>query len=94
MREALELVDDDTDRLLASRVYSSYAVLCEEFEGQMRHHEALELAIEYAAGPPSEELASALSTMAMWHLRMEKIAGTIRYADQGDRRWPWRCPIS
>jgi DNA-binding CsgD family transcriptional regulator/tetratricopeptide (TPR) repeat protein len=82
MRKALELVDDDTDRLLASRVYSSYAVLCEEFEGQLGHHEALERAIEYAAGPPSEELASALSMMAGWHMRVQRNAGAIAYADR------------
>ena len=93
MREALELVDDDTDRLLASRVYSSYAVLCEEFEGQLGHREALERAIEYAAGPPSEELASALSTMAKWHLRVEKIVGTHHLRRPGASRWPRRCPF-
>ena len=53
--EALGLVDHDTDRNVASRVYSSYASQCWELEGQLGHREAVERAIAYAEGPPSEE---------------------------------------
>jgi DNA-binding CsgD family transcriptional regulator/tetratricopeptide (TPR) repeat protein len=73
MREALCLVDDRTDRLLASRVYSSYVTLCSELDGQLSHQEAIERAVSYAEGPPSEELANALTMMAHWHDRMERV---------------------
>jgi DNA-binding CsgD family transcriptional regulator/tetratricopeptide (TPR) repeat protein len=73
MLEALCLVDDRTDRLLASRVYSSYVTLCSELEGQLSHQEAVERAVSYAEGPPSEELATALTKMAHCHDRFERV---------------------
>jgi DNA-binding CsgD family transcriptional regulator/tetratricopeptide (TPR) repeat protein len=82
MREALDLLDDDTEPLLASRVYSSYAVLCGELEGHLHHREAVERAIAYAEGEPSEELATALYMMSRLHWRQEQIAEAFRYAER------------
>ena len=82
MREALSLLGADSDRLLASRVYSSYASLCHEFDGHLPHREALDLAVAYADGVPSEELAAALSTMALWHMRFESYSESLEYADR------------
>ena len=82
MQEALDLVDDDTDPLLASRVYSSYATLCFEFEGRLGHREAVDRAIAYAEGPPSEELATALLTMANRQQRQGHLRDALAYADR------------
>lgn len=82
MLEAMELVDDDADPLLASRVYSSYARLCFELEGQPGHREAVERAIACAEGPPSEELATALMMMAMTHWRLGRLNDALTYADR------------
>ena len=82
MRQALTMLDVEDDRLLASRVYSSYASLCHEFDGHLPHHEALERAVAYADDVASEELATALSTMALWHMRFESYAASLAYADR------------
>ena len=82
MLEALDLIDDDTDRLLASRVYSSYGTLCSELEGHLGHLEAVERAISYAEGPPSEELATALMIMAHCHLRVGRLRPALTYVER------------
>ncbi len=82
MLEALCLVDDRTDRLLASRVYSSYVTLCAEFEGQLTHEEAVARAVSYAEGAPSEELATALTKLAHWHERFERVQTARPYIDR------------
>ena len=64
------------------RVYSTYATLCREFEGYPGHREALEKAVAAAEGDPSEDLATALATKAMWHLRQEQFAAAIECADR------------
>jgi DNA-binding CsgD family transcriptional regulator/tetratricopeptide (TPR) repeat protein len=82
LRQALSLLDDDSDPLLMCRVYSTYATLCQEFEGYPSHREALEKAIAAAEGEPSEELANALVAKAEWHLRHEQFAAAAACADR------------
>ena len=82
VREALDLLDDTSDPLLMSRVYSSYVSMFREFEGYPGHREALEKAVAAAEGDPSEDLATALATKAMWHLRQEEFAAAIECADR------------
>ena len=82
VREALRLLDDESDPLLMCRVYSTYATLFKEFEGYPGHREALDKAVDAAEGEPSEELANALATKSMWHLRQEQFAAGIACADR------------
>ncbi len=82
MLEALGLVDDDTDRLLASRVYSSYASQCFELEGQLGHREAVERAIACAEGSPSEELATAQMMLAVIHWRLGCLHDALGFVDR------------
>ena len=73
MREALDARSTpDGDRLLASRVYSSYASLCHEFEGHLAAPRGRSSwPSTYAEGRPPRSSPTALSTMALWHLSFE-----------------------
>ena len=64
IREAIQELGPDPDPLLASRVYSSYGQLCHAIDDVLGQREAVTLALEYAEGEPSEELARALFAMA------------------------------
>lgn len=70
--KAISLLAADTDPLLASRVYSTYARMPRGIEGGISQEEATDLALEYARGLPSRELVSAL-----------RAAGVVR-GDRGD----------
>ncbi len=95
MREALELVDDDTDRLLASRVYSSYAVLCDEFEGQLappRGPRAGDRVRRWAS-----RRRSSPRRCRRWRCGTcgwRRSLGPSGYADQAIDGAPWRYPSS
>jgi DNA-binding CsgD family transcriptional regulator/tetratricopeptide (TPR) repeat protein len=62
--EALDLVASGADPRLASRVYTSYACLCEELPGYLSHSEALTRAVALVDHAPSIELARALAGTA------------------------------
>ncbi len=66
LRAALSEVDAGADRLVASRVYSSYGAIPVEFD-DLSHQEALRRAVDYAEGSSSEALAKALSSTGWWH---------------------------
>ena len=72
--EALELVADSDDALLAARVYSTYAVRSFEVEGGLTHEEAMARAVERLRGNPCQELVMALGTLAGLHMRHERMA--------------------
>jgi DNA-binding CsgD family transcriptional regulator len=67
IRAALDLVDDESDPLLASRVYIAYSQWPVELSDRLSHEEALERSVAYATGSPSAELASAFLAMGRWH---------------------------
>jgi DNA-binding CsgD family transcriptional regulator/tetratricopeptide (TPR) repeat protein len=67
MAAALDALDRQSDPLLASRVYSTYADRYRQLPGRLDRKEALELAVTYAQGEPSEELAKALITRGLWN---------------------------
>ena len=61
---ALDALDDDTDPLVASRVYASYGLYIRVFDGRLEQSKALEMAVAIAEGRPSKELAMALAHLA------------------------------
>jgi DNA-binding CsgD family transcriptional regulator/tetratricopeptide (TPR) repeat protein len=72
--QALELVEREDDPLLAARVYAGYASRSVEVEGGPTHEEALLRAAAMLEDQPSPELATVLSTLAVVHMRNERMA--------------------
>ncbi len=64
LREAIELLGDDPDPLLACRVYTSYASTCSASSHVMDKAEAVDRAVQYAEGTDTVELAGALAAQA------------------------------
>jgi DNA-binding CsgD family transcriptional regulator/tetratricopeptide (TPR) repeat protein len=71
--EALALVESAGDPFLAARVYAAYASRSVEVEGGPTHEEALVRAADMLQGQPSQELATVLSTLAVVHMRNERM---------------------
>jgi DNA-binding CsgD family transcriptional regulator/tetratricopeptide (TPR) repeat protein len=71
--EALALVDGADDPFLAARVYAAYASRSVEVEGGPTHEEALVRAADLLRDRPSQELATVLSTLAVVHMRDERM---------------------
>ncbi len=65
VRTAVEMLGPDPDRLLASRAYSALGI--SDVPGAtVGRQEAIRLAVEYAGGPLTEELARALSAQSLF----------------------------
>lgn len=82
IREAIDQLDPTADKLLASRVYAAYAELCHELADSLGHGEAVTMAVEFAEGEPSEELARALIAMATWHARRDELDACATLLDR------------
>ena len=82
IRAALDLVDDESDPLLASRVYVAYAQWPVELSERLSHREALERAVAYAGAAPSAELAGALLAMGRWHSTRDSIEVALGFAQR------------
>ena len=61
---SVDAIDDDTDPLVASRVYSFYGGYHRAFDDRLGQPTALEMAVAIAEGTPSKELAMALATLS------------------------------
>ena len=77
---ALDALEGDSDPLLTSRVYAAYGAHYKEFTDGFDQAKALELAVTYAEGKPSEELAQALTALAQWRYGRAPMAGVIELA--------------
>ena len=82
IREALRLLEPDGDRLLASRVYSTYAEMCNELSDDLGHREAAIKALELADGPATPELAAALRMRGWLYARAGDAQGALDHADR------------
>ena len=74
---ALDALEDDSDPLLASRVYATYGAHYQEFRDGFDQRKALEMAVAYAEGQPSQELAKALTALARWQYGRSPMTGII-----------------
>jgi DNA-binding CsgD family transcriptional regulator/tetratricopeptide (TPR) repeat protein len=68
-REAVAEIGPDTDRLVASRVYATFARCLQTSEDTIDEQEAIRLALEYAGAAPSPERARALCSQSTFHHR-------------------------
>jgi tetratricopeptide (TPR) repeat protein len=82
MREALSLVSEDVDPLLASRVYSTYGELCHELDDAIGQRDAVSRALAHAEGTPSAELAGALLAMGHCEWRRQQVSAALAYFDR------------
>ncbi|MEO5708448.1 MAG: AAA family ATPase [Nocardioidaceae bacterium] len=69
IRAALRLVGPETDPLVASRVYTSYCLVCGGADDVIDYTEAIDRAVACAEGTETEELALALAAQAKQRLR-------------------------
>ena len=82
MREALSLVSEDADPLLASRIYSTYGELCHELDDAIGQLDAVSRALAHAEGTPSPELAGALMAMGQCEWRRQQPGAALAYFDR------------
>ena len=67
-RRAVEMLEPDTDPLVACRAYSSFAYSAMNIDDTASAPEAIRLALEYAGEDPTAERAYALGTQALSHI--------------------------
>jgi DNA-binding CsgD family transcriptional regulator/tetratricopeptide (TPR) repeat protein len=67
-RRAVEMLEPDTDPLVACRAYSSFAYSAMNIDDTASAPEAIRLALEYAGEDPTEDRAYALGTQALSHI--------------------------
>jgi DNA-binding CsgD family transcriptional regulator len=79
---ALEELAEDSDPLLASRVYSTYGLSPAQFAGRDSQREVLEKAVQCAEGEPSQELAKALYSLANFEFRQGLVGLAVPSASQ------------
>jgi DNA-binding CsgD family transcriptional regulator/tetratricopeptide (TPR) repeat protein len=79
---AMEQLGEDSDPLLASRVYSTYGLSSVKFAGHNSQRDILEKAVEYAEGEPSQELAKALYCMSNYQWRLGSAGSAIEFASR------------
>ena len=77
LREAAALLRPDGDPLLASRVYSTIAAQCYEYDDVIGQAEALDRALRYAQASPSPELSKALWTKGGYHWRHHQFEAAL-----------------
>ena len=85
IREAIRLLAPESEPLLASRVYSTYAEMCNELSDELGHLEAATRALELAEGPASLELATALRMRAWLFVRGGDAAAALEHARRAER---------
>jgi DNA-binding CsgD family transcriptional regulator/tetratricopeptide (TPR) repeat protein len=78
MGEALALVDEAADPMLAARVYTSYGGRLYDVPWRLTQREALTRAVELLGEAPSEELVRALISQASLHMRTEELGDAVR----------------
>jgi DNA-binding CsgD family transcriptional regulator/tetratricopeptide (TPR) repeat protein len=74
IREALDLVADESDPVLTARVYTTYAGLYDELDGYITQARAIERAIELLGDEPTHDLAYAFCVLGEWHYRFHHMA--------------------
>jgi DNA-binding CsgD family transcriptional regulator/phosphoglycolate phosphatase-like HAD superfamily hydrolase len=79
---AVDDLEEGDDPLVASRVYASYGAHYKEFRDGLDQRKALELAVTYAEGAPSQELAKALTALALWQYGRLPVTPTIELANR------------
>ena len=82
MRAALRLVGPETPPLVASRVYTSYCLVCGGADDVIDFTEAMDRAVACAEGSASDELALALAAQARQRLHFGFFAEARRIADR------------
>ncbi len=81
-RRAVDLLEPDTDRLVASRAYSAFGFSAMNTNHMSVAPGAVRLALEYAGDAPTEERAYALSAQALLHNYDGRFAAGLDAADQ------------
>ncbi|MBF4762558.1 AAA family ATPase, partial [Nocardioides islandensis] len=74
IREALDLVADESDPVVTARVYTTYAGLYDALDGYITQARAIERAIELLGDEPSRDLAYAICVLGEWHYRFHHMA--------------------
>ncbi len=77
---ALAALDGESDPLLASRVYATYGSYYKEFREGLDQRKALEMAVAYAEGRPSEELAKSLTALGRWQYGRSPMSPVLELA--------------
>ena len=67
LRQSVELLEPDCDRLAAARVYTGIGQAYRDLDGLIGRHDALQLALSMVGTDPSRELAEALIASASHH---------------------------
>ena len=81
-RRAVDLLQPDTDPLVASRAHSAFAFSAMGNDLMSGAQDAIRLAVEHAGDAPSEERAYALTAQALLHLEHDRFAAGMDSADQ------------
>jgi DNA-binding CsgD family transcriptional regulator len=82
VRRAVDLLDADTDPLLASRIYSTLARFDLWHADSIGAEEAVRRAVAHAGESPSKELAGALVASAGYHNFCDHMAASLRDAER------------
>jgi DNA-binding CsgD family transcriptional regulator len=82
VRRAVDMLDPDTDPLLASRAYATLASFNLWHEDSIGAEEAVRRAIGYAGAVPSRELAGALAVSAGYHNFRDRMAASLSAAER------------
>ena len=80
-RQAVDMLEPTTDRLVASRAYSALGFCAFFVPDPLGAAEAIRLAVEYAGEAPSQERAWALVAQAQLHNRNDRPAAALESAD-------------
>ena len=80
MGAALDLVDEGSDPLLASRVYIAYAGWPVELPDRLSPRDALDRSVAYAGDTPSAELAGAFLAMGRWDAERDLLEAAVGFA--------------
>jgi len=81
-REAVAEIGPDTDRLVVSRVYATFARCMRASDDAIDEQEAIRLALEYAGAAPSPERARALCSQSSFHHRRGRSTPALAFAQE------------
>lgn len=81
-RRAVDMIQPDTDPLLASRAYSALGFSAFFNKDTIGAEEAIRRAVEYAGDAPTKELAWALAAQAQLHDRNDRYAAALDAAER------------
>jgi hypothetical protein len=82
MGAALDLVDEGSDPLLASRVYIAYAGWPVELPDRLSPRDALDRSVAYAGDTPSAELAGAFLALGRWDAERDLLEAAVGFAQR------------